>query len=233
MSLESNIEWIAQSLAIIATKMNTGAMAQAEFVSGGVSDAVEKTEGKKPGRPKKGEAPATEQGHAALPGDPEGTRYWLNEVDGSFFAEKPGMAGPAEQSFKICSPAAYAAAKEAAAKKSGATATPTTPAATSPSTAGASTASSSTASGQVELTFDMVLKKFTELSTDSREGRGRDGIVWAMAKINKDKGFNPAVGRLTELQGKVDNAVLYAMVVDLLANGIPKEAPGGAAADLF
>lgn len=150
-----------------------------------------------------------------VPGDPEGTRYWVIEKHNTVYAQKPGDIDCSIEGAKIESAAFYLEKKAEFAKKSLipplAAAPSTAPAAASTPAATAATASPSVATPS----FKDVTDKLIELSKDVRPGKGREALVALLAKYLPE--VEATARKVPTLSTLGKNTEIMAEVLALLA----------------
>lgn len=200
MAIETTLESIDTSLKMIVTILQSAGAISAESLGTTQPDAApveKKTKGKAKVEPTQETAPVVD-------GDPAGTRYWTN--GDAVYAERPGMAVPEDQAFKITSAADYLVKKESLAKKSAATAAQTTSAATTPAkdTPDASTVSST-------LPWEDVLDAIKVLNKGELPTQGRNGVLATLKHFGCEGQLVPALEKLNK------HAEVLAFVNNLLA----------------
>lgn len=201
MHIEDTLASIDASLKSLLQIAMTGAFAQAEFsgaVAGAVAEAapVTKTRAKKA---------VVAEGFALLPGDVEGTRYFVIAEHSTVARVAPGEIVPSIGGMVEVNGAEYDTKKAEYAKKSVTAVQTVAPAAESKPAVIASTASSSGAT----VSFKQVVDKLIELSKDTRPGKGRDAITAFVGKHG--------VAKVPALEALGKHAALLAEVELLLA----------------
>ncbi len=203
MTFEDTLASIDASLKSLLQIAMTGAFAQAEFAGTpgtveAVAAAAPKTRVKKP-------VVAEGAGFALLPGDTEGTRYFVIAKHNTVARVLPGETVPSIESTTEVNGAEYEAKKAEYAKKSVTAVQTAAHAAASTQAVTASTASSSVET----VSFKQVVDKLIDLSKDTRPGKGRDAITAFVAKHG--------VAKVPALEALNKNAALLAEVELLLA----------------
>lgn len=201
MTFEDTLASIDASLKSLLQIAMTGAFAQAEFA--GTTGTVEAVAA--PRTRAKKVAVAEGAGFALLPGDAEGTRYFVIAKHNTVARVLPGETVPSIESTTEVNGAEYEAKKAEYAKKSVTAAQTASPAAESKPAATASTASSSAET----VSFKQVVDKLIELSKDTRPGKGRDAITAFVTKHG--------VAKVPALEALNKHAALLAEVELLLA----------------
>lgn len=152
----------------------------------------------------------TTSGEAAMglvPGDPEGTRYWVSEELSRVYAQKPNDPNPEEASFKIKTADHYALKKADFAKKSEAAAAAQKVADTAPSaTPDAATASDVTFTSVVD-----AIKALNSKLAKTDPAAGRAAVLGVLKEFGCESKTVPAL----EAVGK--NAEILAHVKKLSA----------------
>lgn len=142
-----------------------------------------------------------------VPGDPEGTRYWVSQKLQTVYAELPGAVAPQDQSFKVTTAAIYEAKKvEFAEKKQPATgAQPTAHAATpAKTTQDASTVSSGTGT----VVWKTALDKLMVLNKGTEKHQGREAVKEVLNHFNVEKvSFLEALNKHTEVLAVTELAI--------------------------
>lgn len=152
-----------------------------------------------------------------VPGDAEGTRYWVSESLSQVYAQKPGDPDPQDQSFKIETADHYALKKADFAKKSEAVAAAQKAADTAPSaTPDAATASDVTFTSVVD-----AIKALNSKLAKTDPAAGRAAVLGVLKEFGCEGKTVPAL----EAVGK--NAEILAYVKKLSA-----DADAGDASDL-
>ena len=168
MNIEQSLESIDTSLKTLVTILQSAGAITAVAGAPEAAAAAPAADTKKT-RTKKADEPAATTKADLVPGDPEGTRYWVSEETQTAYAQKPGDPDPKDQSFKIESSAQYMSKKAGFAKNAqDAAAASQKPATTEPSAAAQPDTASAATSGA---DWDTVFRAIKELSTAPTGGR--------------------------------------------------------------
>lgn len=163
MNIEDRLESIDTSLKTLVTILQSAGAITAVAGAPEATTAAPAAETKKP-RTKKADEPAATAKADLVAGDPEGTRYWVSDEAEMVYAQKPGDADPADQSFKIQSSAYYLTQKAAFAKNA--------QDAAAASQKSATTEPSATAPADgASVDWDTVFRAIKDLSTAPTGGR--------------------------------------------------------------
>lgn len=204
MALESDIQELNATGKALIVAFTTFAAAFAQFGNAPAAGA----DTTKPATTRRGKNKDDEQksDYPLLPGDPEGTRYWVIEAHNTVYVQKPGDAEPGIEGAKIESSAHYLARKEEFAKKAltpAGNGTQTGAAASNtPSTTSSSAPAASQASGA---TFKQVVDACMALNAGTQPGQGREALKdFLMKHVGKDEQGKPKTVPALEKLGKND-----------------------------